>query len=101
MVLSTEFMISILLLFTLVAILYSLLLSANNMFYIPSLNLEMLEHKAHYNSLFVTLNSYSIKHGINNDYNVNCIVSNKIYCKNNELNITGEAPVYLRRGGGN
>jgi len=101
MVLSTEFMISILILFALVAILYSLLLNANYSYYIPVLNLEKLEHKAHYNSFFVMLNSYSIKHGTNNDYNVDCIISDKVYCKNLELNITGTAPVYLRRGGGN
>lgn len=102
MSLSMDFMVSLLILFVLVLVLYSLLSISNTEGYIPSLNYNVLVHKAHFNSLYVTLNSYSIKHGINDDdYEVDCIVSNKIYCKNDELNLTGEAPVYLRRGGGN
>lgn len=99
MSLSADFMISLFILFTLIALLFSLINYSNSNFYVPALNHNLLTHKAHYNSLFVTLNSYSLKHG-NNEYEVDCIISNKVYCKNNELNLTGEAPVYLRRGGG-
>jgi hypothetical protein len=101
MSLSSDFMISIFILFVLVVSLYSLLSISHTNVYVPSLNYNILVHKANYNSLYVTLNSYSLKHGTNNDYEVDCIISNKVYCKNNELNLTGEAPVYLRRGGGN
>lgn len=100
MSLSSDFMISLFILFVLVVVLYSLLLNLNNSAYVPSLNYIILENRAHYNSLYVTLNSYSLKHGINDDYEVDCIISNKVYCKNNELNLTGNAQVYLRRGGG-
>jgi uncharacterized membrane protein YciS (DUF1049 family) len=101
MSLSFDFMVSLFLLFFLIVVLYSLLIESNNSAYIPSLNYIILKNRAHYNSLYATLNSYSLKNGINNDYEVDCIISNKVYCKNNELNLTSEAPVYLRRGGGN
>lgn len=100
MSLSADFMISLFILFTLIALLFSLLTYSNSNFYVPALNENLLTHKAHFNSFFVTLNSYSLKHGTN-EHEVDCIISNKVYCKNNELNLTGEAPVYLRRGGGN
>lgn len=101
MSLSTDFMISLFILFVLVTVLYSILSYSNSSYYVPSLNYNILKNNAHYNSLFVTLNSYSIKHGFNEGYDVDCVVSNKILCKNDELELTGEAPVYLRRGGGN
>lgn len=99
---SMDFMISLFILFMLVSFLYSILNYSNSTFYVPALNQNILTHKAYYNSLFVTLNSYSIKKGINNDdYDIDCVISNNIYCKDDELNITGSAPIYLRRGGGN
>jgi len=94
-----EFTISLFLLFILISTLYSLLDNINSK-YFSLLNYKILEHSAHYNSFLVTLNSYSIKHGYSNQ-SINCIVSDKIYCNNKELNLTGTAQVYLRRGGGN
>ncbi len=101
MSLSSDFIISLFIFFVLITILYSLLSYSNSSYYFPSLNYNVLKSNAHYNSLFVMLNSYSIKHGFNNDYQVDCVVSDKVYCINDELNLTGESPVYLRRGGGN